>query len=568
MRDLLFVPETLDNIIKELGVSNYSGFLEATNRKVKKITSHSIFHMDAFMQPYAPQKIQDLAKKLESTANASGNYFLHFKKDAQSSVKVFEQIFPAVAIVFFDDTLNNDDALKNKLKQLTAQYKVVLFLNFFADENAAKEISRELGYAVKTFIINGNDCEGKTPEEVLKTVVLENEKLEKLKKLSYINSIKPLFSFLGDVFASENKIVQTRKLLNSQNMQITKKEEQGANTSEVVSNIRQLMQKTTADIDKNFKLKYEDLNKPNIGKFSVVSQEQSHQLHEFDKAVLAEKSERVSVTINKDFQDKFVKSISKNITGELGKDENFIKSSLDEMLVKINQQLQTKGIEAIKKEDVYIPFPEQKKVIESYCYMSKQYSGELVKKGATEYFIALRDYIGVMMVATGLLAPLNLIASLSDEHSSFGWLKQFSSGIKIATALLTLSLIIYGIYDLRKRIPQKREEEFEREIGKARELLFGESKRMFNESSRDWLTSISNWVKEISQNITFQLEKNIKNLQTAKVSQMNNEKQQQQRQQQSIDLFQRNIQSAERMKEMLQNRFRDFTNETEKDLRF
>lgn len=568
MRDLQFVPDTLESIIKEMGVSNYSGFLDATTTKVRKITSHNLFHVDVFVQPYAPQRLQKLAQELEVSSNNSGNFLLHLKKKAENNIKVFEQVFPSVAIVFFDDTFNNDAALKANLKQLSSQYKLVLFLNFFETDTICRQFLRELNYSAKGIIVNGDDCQDKTADDLLKGVVPENEKLEKLKKLSYINSIKPLFVFLGDIFSSENRIIQTRKLLNSQNMQITKKEEQNANTSELVSNARQLTQKTMSEIDKNFRAKYDDLNKPNIGKFSQVGMQLTNELHEFDKAVLAEKSEKVSITMNREFQDRFVRNISTSIKSELGKDETFIKSYLDDMLLKINQQLKLKGIEPIKKEDVYIPFPEQKKVIESYCYLTKQFSGELVKKGATEYFIALRDYIGVMMVATGLLAPLNLIAALSDEGGAFGWLKSLATAVKIGTALITFGLIVYGIIDLRRRIPRKRQEEFERELGKARELLMNESRRMFNESSRDWVSNISNWAKEIVQNVTNQMERNIKDLQMAKVNQMNNERQQQQRLQQSLELFSRNIQSAERYKDQLQSRFRDLINETEKELRF
>lgn len=128
-------------------------------------------------------------------------------------------------------------------------------------------------------------------------------------------------------------------------------------------------------------------------------------------------------------------------------------------------------------------------------------------------------------------------------------------------------MISYGIYDLRKRIPRRRVEEYDREMLKARELLTQEGKRMYNESSRDWLGSLSNWIKEISLNFSNQIEKNIRETQLTKASQMNQEKIQQQKQQQSIDLLLRSIQSAEKVKDQMNTRYREMLTETEKDLK-
>jgi hypothetical protein len=136
--------------------------------------------------------------------------------------------------------------------------------------------------------------------------------------------------------------------------------------------------------------------------------------------------------------------------------------------------------------------------------------------------------------------------------------------IKLSTAFIAISLIVYGVYDLRRRIPRKREEEFKRELSKAKELLLSESKRMYSESARDWCSNIAQWIKEISQNITNQVDRNVRMLQSVKTQKMNQERLQQQKQQQSIDLLQRNIQTAERIKDQLATRFRDMASEATK----
>lgn len=567
MRDLLFVSERLDDINKELGVSSFAGFLEEAKRKVQKILSTDKFYIDIILHPIAAQKVQQLAADFKEASILQDHYSINIKKENISAIKIFEQIFTGVAFVFFDDVLNNDEKLKNEIKSISDQYKLIIFFNFFEDETLCKQFTRQLNYNTKSAVVSAADCNDKSVDDILKSIIPEADRLQKLKRFSYFNSIKPIFNFLNDIFISENKTIQTRKQLNSQNTLITRREEQGVNVSDLSSNIRQLMQKMVQELDKNFKIKYEDLNKPNTGKFSITAQQKSMHLEEFTKSELAEKSEKVGIAIKKDFIDDFVTGISSTIKTELVKDEVFIKSSMVELLTNVNKQLKTKAITLVKAEDIFIPFPEQQRVMNSFCYMSKVFNGELTKKGATEYFIALRDYIGVMMVATGLLAPLNLIASLSDEHSMFGFLKKLSVGIKVATALLTITLIVYGIFDLRRRIPLKRIEENERELTKAREILFQEAKRMFNESSRDWYGNISIWVKETTQNISNQIEKNMKDIQLGKINQLNQEKIQQQKMQQSIEMIQRNILTAEKVKDQLAQRFRDMITETEKDLK-
>ena len=368
---------------------------------------------------------------------------------------------------------------------------------------------------------------------------------------------------MKEIIDAENLAANTRKLLNTQNANITRKDEQGMNNNDFVQAIRQMMQKNAQELDKNFKIKYEDLNKPNTGKFSMMAAERVSLLEDFERTVLAEKSEKVQTTINEKFQKDFLDMIGRATTTELGKDEAFIKSSFEDLLSKVNFQLKSKGIKTISEEDAYVPFPDKLRTVSTYCYYNRMYTGELIKKGAMEYFVALRDYTGLIMVVGGLLAPLSIIASASDN----GIFKSIATWVKASTALISLLMIIYGIYDLRKRIPLKRKEEFERELAKAKEMILQESKRMFSESSRDWTTNISNWIRDVSTNISNTLEKNLKELQTNKVSQMNNEKIQQQKLGVSLDNMLRNIQTADRQRDMMQTRHRDMLSELEKDLK-
>ena len=91
---------------------------------------------------------------------------------------------------------------------------------------------------------------------------------------------------------------------------------------------------------------------------------------------------------------------------------------------------------------------------------------------------------------------------------------------------------------------------------------------MYSESTRDWTTNLTSWIRDVGQNINNAIDRNMKQSQSSKIQQMNQDKSQQQRLQQSIDNIQRNIQTAERIKDQLSIKFNEMVVETERDLRF
>jgi hypothetical protein len=563
MREIAFIADRFSDLIREIPVSSYSGFLEETRRRIKHISEQQDFHIDVFACNNASSESKNAVRTLQDAAQGT-DFRVSLKTEQNFSVRIFENIFPGIGFVMLDEEMLQCNTLREHFRKSDSSYKVMFIVNLLgADDSKLRDFSRSFSHRTKTFTITPADLAGKNLKEILSAYIPEQTTLDKINRLAYLNSIKPAFSFLDEILSAENKAANTRKLLNTQNTNITRREEQSLNNNEFTSNIRQLIQKSASELEKSYKVKYEDLNKPNTGKFSTIAAERCNLLTDFERKSLAEKSEKYETTIAQSFLDDFTKAISSAIQKELGKDEAFIKSSYEELITQINIQLKSKGIQPLKAEAIYPPFPDKQRTIQSFCYMNKTYAGEVIKKGPMEYFVALRDYTGLIMVVGGLLAPLSIVASASDS----GVFKNIANWVKGTTAGISLLMIVYGIYDLRRRIPKKRVEEFERELGKAKDILQQESKRMFNDSSRDWTGNISNWMRDTTQNINQQIERNMKDQQTQKSSQMNQEKVQQQKQQQSVELLLRGIQSAERVKDQMVTRYRDMVSEVEKDLK-
>jgi len=566
MQELQFIPERLEAIQQELGVFAFSGFLEDARNKARHIVESDLLSTDVYYHSAASDAIRENIKALveDPSAVLSYKYFFYSEK-ASKPIRVYRDLFSSIAIVYYDSCLHQEAELRKNLVLDIDQYSLVLVIPFVENESVLHEFQKTIPNTLKIICLSPEQAHQRTLPELMELASIQPTTRNSLKRISRCKSLNPLFVFLQEIFESENRTIQSRKLLNGQFVQITRKEEQGFNINDLSTNLRQLLQRQTQDLDKTFRAKYEELNKPNTGLFSKIGQQESLHLKDFNKLDIAEKTEKVGVSIDKTITDRFLERIKQSITGEIAKDEPYLTAALADLIEKVNYQLSQKGIAPVSIAAVAAPFPLRQKLIESYAYVSRVYAGELTKKGTTEYFIALRDYIGIMMVATGLLAPLNLIASLSDEHSM---LKKLSTGIKIATALLTIALIIYGIFDLRRRIPRKRAEEFERELNKAREFLLQESRRIFNDSSRDWAANLSSWIRDTMQNLTGQIDQRIKDMQTARLTKLNEEKAHQLRMQQSIDIIQRNLQSAEKVKDAMISRFKDLLLETQKELKF
>lgn len=561
MRELVQLADQLESFSKELGVSSYAGFLEETNRSIRAMATQNVFLIDVFSNSNPTPATAKLMGDLIGQAPASE---FQFKKidEKTRQIRVFDQLQSSVVFIFVDETFLAGNDLLSMIKQ-NEQYRFAFIINCSQDEKLTESVTRQLGYRVKSVVLKAEDLDGKKIDEIL-VMLIDAQQLDKLKRYNYLQTVKPIFGFMREIVDAESRAANTRKLLNTQNANITRKDEQGMNISDFVQNIRQLMQKNSQDLEKNFKIKYEDLNKPNTGKFSMMAQERVSLLEDFDRTELAEKSEKVQTTIAPKFQEEFLQMISKASNKELGKDEEFIKISFEDLISKINLQLKSKNIKPILSEEVYIPFPDKTRTITSFCYYNRPYVGEIIKKGAMEYFVALRDYTGLIMVVGGLLAPLSIVASASDS----GIFKYIATWVKASTAAISLLMIFYGIYDLRKRIPLKRKEEFERELTKAKDTLTQESKRMFSETSRDWLVNVSNWIRDVSVNISTAIDRNVKEMQSNKMGQMNNEKVQQQKLQTTLENMSRGIQNADRLRDTMQNRHRDMVSEFEKELKF
>lgn len=513
----------------------------------------------------------------DKTEISEGAYHFKLFTEIKLPVKKLESYASSIGIVVWEENLLAQETLLYHLERQINNYAFLLVLNFTNSEVKAEMFKSKI--AVK-YIIIGKD---NILEETLIALMdqhIGNDFKGKLAEQSYLNTIQPFVQLTREAIQQEQYNITLRKNLNGQLNSALRKEEVGSNINDIVTNIKTQLQYWNSDIEKAIKVKYEELNKPSTGRYSQHLTNWANELEDLDKKSVAEKTERLVTYINDDFLTDFEKKVSKEVTTDFANDYNFLLSNADTTLSNLNLLIEKRGINIKGSRSLFIDysrFPDPEKTLRNYIGFTRSYSGELSKKGAAEYFAALREHTGSIMVAVGLLAPLNMIASAAgteagnDKTSFWAKIAETMRGIRadinLATALIIIGMIIWGYFDLRKRIPRKRIEEFERELSKAKELLQTEGKKMFNDASRDWQANISQWAREAYTQLQVQLEKTIRDFSSGQQQKLNDEKLRIQRLNQGLDISSKRIGNAEKIVDGLFRSHKDALTELEKSLR-
>lgn len=547
MNPFEFIPGVIEQIQKDVGFGTQTGFFETAVSESLRIIAEKDLRVDVYYSEGAALEVRKLVQWLKQ--NQESGLQFQFYPDESFRVIGFPVFLSAVGILLLDEDYLDKKYLDKWLSCKKNQYRALWVLDFTENAGLERELRSGIRRIEKFHYLKAGGT--LSPGEWLASLQewLDTGERDTCLKLSIAQTLEPLFELMKEIVARENNILQTRKLANTFDSQIIRKEETQNSSIEIINFTKQILQKNLGELEKSFRLKYEDLNKPNIGFFAMSTASYASQISTLEYEELAEKSEKFQTTLPDEITTGFLKENEEMLMKELNKDRAYAETILNEVIKKINQMLQEKTRMTIPADFSSFQLVSNERILKSNNYIQRAYQGETTKKGAMEYFVALRDYTGLMMVVVGLLAPLNMIASASD--GTFGgpfakFLKSIATWVKLGTALITATMIVYGIHDLRKRIPRKRKEETDREVNKAKDSIIQEGKRIYAEASRDWVQNITSWLKDVANQVTIEVEKLLKSVADKKVAQLSNEKSSQARSQQSIDNALRNIQNAER----------------------
>lgn len=555
------IKDNIQNIQKEIGFSNHSSFFEFLSQKMDGMLNDHLYPIDVFVS----SEINKSHLKSINELNISKKYrFNIFQSKASILCNKYDNLLSSLALVILDTTFDNE-VIIDFFSLRASSYSNIFVINL-SGIDSQNNLANHLVEQAKYKLVNEVNELSKLADYL--DVTFSTKELEAIKELSVLKTIDPIIIYLGEIIKSESQLLQTRKIILSQDANNARKNESINNLSELNNNIRQIIQKNLIELERSFKTKYEELNKNRVGTFSIMLNNilDSFKYESMDKLSVARKTESFETRVSDLFINDFLKKVTQVFKLEAEKDIQYINNVIEASFEKINGNLKQKNIEKLTVNNIIKPDLNVNNLIDTHVYIQKTYVGELTKEGIMEYFVALRDYTGMIMIVVGIFGPLTLLSADSDAKKESAlyfltviskFLKPVKSILQLITIVLILSMLIYGFFDLRVRIPNKRIEEKERDLDKAKESLQSEGKRIFNELSRDWNSSLSLFLKDYTQNIQNELDQIIKSHLSKNMQAQQVKKNNQGLEQTNLELKLKSVTTAERLFETLQRKLGD-----------
>lgn len=496
MRDIL------DGASRELGATTRAGFFDIAKDAAETIGNNRTALVDIHLSPGAAHLANVLKKQLGTKARI----FADFAKTRLSD----ETLLPASRIGIVDATEIAADADRPAmLSWLAGQSDTEATALFVLGE----AVSEHSGLPLTPVAMNEQDVVSSIE------AFLERQSPDAA-KLAAEKSTARIVRYAHEIISDELRALELRKQLLNDDLASARRPG-GMGGSDSTNRIRTIIQKNLQDAERAFKLKYDELNRNKSGEFQQLTHSKATQLTEAQMVHinLASKTETTETEIDAGYTDDFVAIMKRSFKAKVEADLTYLEEVKNLTFDQINNIMQSDGLKKIEPANVYALEPDPQLPLQSHFHIQKKYNGEITKDGPMQYFIALRDYTGMIMVLVGILAPLTLIATTPDAPpgSLLSFInelavvvKKFRAFITFFTALLVAGMLFYGFFDLRRRIPQKRIEERERDLSKAQESLEQEGRRMFNDASRDWVTQLGTYIRDLSTSITGEIDQSMR----------------------------------------------------------
>ena len=494
--------DILDGAARELGATTRVGFFDIAKDAADAIGKNKTAFVDIHLSP----ETAHLANLLKKQIGAKARIFADFAK-----VRLRDDCVLAasrIAVVDASEMQNGDGALP-MLTWLAGQAEregTALFVlgdMAIADTNSNLTTigtsEAELAGAIENYLAQLSPDAAKAAAD---------------------QSAARIAHYAHEIIGDELRALELRKQLLTDDLAAARRPG-GMGGSDSTNRIRTIIQKNLQDAERAFKLKYDELNRNKSGEFQQLTNSKAEELSEAQMVHinLASKTETIETEIDDSYTNDFVVTMKRSFKSKVDSDLTYLEEVKNLTFDQINNILQADGLKKIEPDNVYALEPDPQLPLQSHFHIQKKYSGEITKDGPMQYFIALRDYTGMIMVLVGILAPLTLIAASQDAtpggvldfiNQIGSTMKQVRTILTFITAILVLVMLVYGFFDLRRRIPQKRIEERAKDVQKATEAMEQEGRRMFNDASRDWVTQLGTYIRDLSTSISSEIEQSVR----------------------------------------------------------
>jgi|GEM_PF-4476302 len=211
MNEIAFFSDKIQEINRELGISNATGFLEDTQEHLTRFANTEALPVDIYRVENSSSKIKNIIQSWCSSPGVKANVITPINFNARSITTTF----PAIAVCCLDNEMNAGITVPVYIASLYEQYKVVIIVNFLEELENKKTFIDSLGYRIKIKQLNGIDLqEGKTLYSIIEDTVTPTL-ISVLKTLANLNKVRPTVFLVNQILQTENKMIQTRKILSN-----------------------------------------------------------------------------------------------------------------------------------------------------------------------------------------------------------------------------------------------------------------------------------------------------------------------------------------------------------------
>ena len=277
----------------------------------------------------------------------------------------------------------------------------------------------------------------------------------------------------------------------------------GINLAEVVADIRVRIQRMLADFEKSVQEGVAELFLPQIGSLSRDVESRLSAIVDLERTT-GEKSIQLRLR-TKDESD-LLRLIGESIRNRAYADLRSFRDVLELISTDVDRTLASAGAPPVTLRHAQVPDSRVNRMLDSAVRFDRAYRGELPKEGLQEYMQQSRKYQGLLLT----------IASATGAT--------FIPMVRAFTAPLSVILLGAGIISVRRSLPKERAENLAREVEKARDLLRGETKRIFSEAERGLTSAISDALRDEQATVLLQFEAAVREGQARRNSEMSDER--------------------------------------------
>lgn len=306
----------------------------------------------------------------------------------------------------------------------------------------------------------------------------ENYSAARLQVFSLAQSVLALEAnntIFGLILDQEERNNKGKKALNmvTENSAMSK-DANNPKASKLISQLKAEFNTVQTSFIKGLEKKYTDYFQAANGPFKQLSDGLLAELHALEETQGTKQNTlRIPDQYLQYFRNQLKNDLSQQMLNDIKSANDLLHESGAELMKKLERESNTH----ISQHVAFMTTDAMNSLMEGLGHSDRNYEGSVAKKGAYEYFMAMRKY---QMLFFMMASSLGLT---------------FFKNMRLYMIPLTIVLIGYGAYSVSVNVRKEREEGTDKELGKAKDHLLSLARNMASEVNRYWIKQMQEHLK-------------------------------------------------------------------------